>query len=60
MYEKNLDFFMKKIIESGKENKLFAIMVASHNEDTVRYTIKRYDVPHIDNDITTRYSNIYN
>lgn len=50
MYEKNLDFFMKKIIETGKENQRFAIMVASHNEDTVRYTIKRYDVPHIDND----------
>ena len=41
MYEKNLDFFMKKIIETGLENKKFAIMVASHNEDTVRYTIKR-------------------
>ncbi|KPM06402.1 proline dehydrogenase 1, mitochondrial-like protein [Sarcoptes scabiei] len=42
MYEKNLDFFMNKIIETGIDNKKFAIMVASHNEDTVRYTLKKY------------------
>ena len=41
MYEKNLDFFMRNIIDTGLQNKRFAIMVASHNEDTVRYTIKK-------------------
>ena len=41
MYEKNLDFFMKNIVKSGIENKKFVIMVATHNEDTVRYTINK-------------------
>ncbi|KAH9493345.1 hypothetical protein DERF_014097 [Dermatophagoides farinae] len=41
MYEKNLDFFMNKIIDTGIDKKKFAIMVASHNEDTVRYTLKK-------------------
>lgn len=41
MYEKCLDFYMSNIIESGLKNKRYAIMVASHNEDTVRYTIKK-------------------
>lgn len=41
MYEKNLDFFMENIIETGLSNQRFAIMVATHNEDTVRYTLKR-------------------
>lgn len=42
MYEKNLNFFMNKIIDTGIERKKFAIMVATHNEDTVRYTLKKY------------------
>lgn len=41
MYERCLDFFMANILESGLKNKRYAIMVASHNEDTVRYTIKK-------------------
>lgn len=43
MYEKNLDFFMNKIVETGLENRKFAIMVASHNADTIRYTLKRLE-----------------
>lgn len=41
MYEKNLDLFMNTIIETGIESKKYSIMVATHNADTVRYTIKR-------------------
>lgn len=41
MYHKNLEFFMKKIVETGIENKKIAIMVASHNEDTVRFTVNK-------------------
>lgn len=41
MYHKTLDFFMNKIIETGIESKKIAIMVASHNEDTVRFTVKK-------------------
>nr|XP_027201270.1 proline dehydrogenase 1, mitochondrial-like [Dermatophagoides pteronyssinus] len=41
MYEKNLNFFMNKIVDTGIDQKKFAIMVASHNEDTVRYTLKK-------------------
>lgn len=41
MYEKTLDLFMEKILDTGIENKRFAIMVATHNADTVRYTIKK-------------------
>ncbi|OTF79236.1 sluggish A-like protein, partial [Euroglyphus maynei] len=32
---------MNKIIDTGIERKKFAIMVATHNEDTVRYTLKK-------------------
>jgi len=32
---------MNKIVETGVANKKYAIMVASHNEDTVRYTINK-------------------
>lgn len=42
MYEKNLDFFMNKMIETGITNSKYAIMVASHNENTIRYTLKKY------------------
>ncbi len=41
MYHKNLEYFMQKIIETGIENKKIAIMVATHNEDTVRFTVNK-------------------
>jgi proline dehydrogenase len=41
MYHKNLKYFMQKIIETGIENKKIAIMVATHNEDTVRFTVNK-------------------
>jgi proline dehydrogenase len=41
MYHKNLNYFMQKIIETGIENKKIAIMVATHNEDTVRFTVNK-------------------
>lgn len=44
MYDKNLEFFMRKIIETGIDDKKIAIMVATHNEDTVRFTLQRSDI----------------
>ena len=44
MYHKTLSYFMQKIIETGIEKKKIAIMVASHNEDTVRYTVNKYEI----------------
>lgn len=44
MYHKCLDECMKQIIVTGKHNKKIGIMVASHNEDTVRFTVQKYVV----------------
>lgn len=41
MYHKTLNELMRQIVESGIENKKIAIMVASHNEDTVRFTVSK-------------------
>lgn len=41
MYHNVLEFFMNNIINTGIEDKKIAIMVATHNEDTVRFTIQK-------------------
>lgn len=43
MYEKTLAHLMGLIKETGPQNKKYAIMVASHNEDTVRFTVTKMD-----------------
>jgi proline dehydrogenase len=46
MYEKTLMEFLRRIRELKASNspKRIAAMVASHNEDTVRFTIQKYVV----------------
>ncbi|RWS13708.1 proline dehydrogenase 1-like protein [Dinothrombium tinctorium] len=47
MYHKCLTKVMQEIVATGIENKKLAVMVASHNEDTVRFTVdkmKEYNI----------------
>lgn len=41
MYHKTLTEIMRRIITTGIDNKRIGIMVASHNEDTVRFTVQK-------------------
>jgi len=41
MYHKALSECMTRIVATGVENKRISIMVASHNEDTVRFTVEK-------------------
>lgn len=43
MYHKTLSAVMKQIIDSGVSKKKISFMVASHNEDTVRYTVQKME-----------------
>ena len=43
MYHKCLEECMQQIIATGKKNKKIGIMVASHNEDSIRFTVKRME-----------------
>lgn len=41
MYHKCLEECMNQIKSVGLDSKKISIMVASHNEDTVRFTVKK-------------------
>lgn len=41
MYNNAVDTTMRKIIERGIDKKKIAVMIASHNEDTVRYSVQK-------------------
>ncbi|KAI1291786.1 Proline dehydrogenase 1, mitochondrial [Halotydeus destructor] len=41
MYHKTLTEAMRQIVVTGIDNKRISMMVASHNEDTVRYTVQK-------------------
>lgn len=41
MYHKTLSSVMQQIIDSGVTRKKISFMVASHNEDTVRFTVQK-------------------
>lgn len=41
MYHKTLDYLMKEIVKKDPNSKRIAIMVASHNEDTVRFAVEK-------------------
>ena len=42
MYHRTLSEVMKQIIQTGIASKKISFMVASHNEDTVRFTVQKY------------------
>lgn len=41
MYHKTLTEVMKQVISTGIDSKRIGLMVASHNEDTVRFTVNK-------------------
>lgn len=44
MYHEALEHAMSQISAQGVEKKKIAVMVASHNEDTVRFAVRKYVV----------------
>ena len=41
MYHKSVEEVMQQIVKQGIDQKKIAVMIASHNEDTVRFAVQK-------------------